>query len=174
MILSLLGFAAMSFPSLVLSFREPSSLRCNARSVGDRDRIAVADRTVKPSNFRQSAEISRAHVDSSVAAGRLTRAGRDQGLQHQTQTVKGFIMKRQMAAGVSILAVAAGVGWKLASHPETSARLQDISLIQRSEHSHPGPTDALAGIRIRLSPSDFDNAIRAKAHQVPPITRAAE
>jgi hypothetical protein len=83
-------------------------------------------------------------------------------------------MKRKIAAGVSILAVMAGVQWKLASHSETTARLQDISLIQRSEHSHPGPTDALAGIRIRLSPSDFDDAIRAKAHQVPQITLAAE
>jgi hypothetical protein len=83
-------------------------------------------------------------------------------------------MKRQIAAGASILAVVAGVGWKLASHPETSVKLQDVSLIQRSEHSHPGPTDALAGIRIRLSPSDFDDAIRAKAHHVPQIGLAAE
>jgi hypothetical protein len=70
--------------------------------------------------------------------------------------------------------VVAGVGWKLASHPETAGRLQDISLIQRSEHSHPGPTDALAGIRVRLSPGDFDDAIRAKAHQVPQVTLAVE
>ena len=83
-------------------------------------------------------------------------------------------MKRQIAAGVSILAVVAGVGWKLASHPETSARLKDIGLIQRSEHSHPGPTDALAGIRIRLSPNDFDDTIRAKAHQVPQIAIVPE
>jgi hypothetical protein len=83
-------------------------------------------------------------------------------------------MKRQIAAGVSILTVVAGVGWKLASHPETSARLQDIRLIQRSEHSHPGPTDALAGIRIRLSPSDFDDEMRAKARQVPKIAVVAE
>lgn len=83
-------------------------------------------------------------------------------------------MKRQIAAGVSILAVVAGVGWKLARHPETSARLQDVSLIQRSEHSHPGPSGALAGIRIRLSPSDVDDTIRAKAHQVPHIGFAAE
>ena len=64
-------------------------------------------------------------------------------------------MKRYIAAVLSILAVAAGVGWKLASHPETSAGLQEISLIQHSEHSHPGPTNALAGIRIRFSPSDL-------------------
>ena len=30
-------------------------------------------------------------------------------------------MKRYIAAVLSILGVAAGVGWKLASHPETSA-----------------------------------------------------
>jgi hypothetical protein len=83
-------------------------------------------------------------------------------------------MKRHIAAGVAILAVVAGLGWKLASHPETSAKLQDISLIQRSEHSHPGPTDALAGIRVRLSPGDFDDAIRARAHHVPQVTVAAE
>jgi hypothetical protein len=83
-------------------------------------------------------------------------------------------MRRQIAAGVSILAVVAGVGSKLASHPETSAKLQDVSLVQHSEHSNPGPTDALAGVRVRLSPSDCDDAIRAKAHQVPQIGLAAE
>jgi hypothetical protein len=87
---------------------------------------------------------------------------------------KELNMKRQITAGVSILAVVAGVGWRLASHPETPARLQDVSLIQRSEHSHPGPTGALAGIRIRLSPSDLDDAVRAKAHQVPQIGIVAE
>ncbi|HEX8107478.1 MAG TPA: hypothetical protein VF516_07095 [Kofleriaceae bacterium] len=83
-------------------------------------------------------------------------------------------MKRKITMGLSILAVAAGVGWKLASHHETSAGLQDIRLIQGSEHSHPGPTDALAGIRIRLSPSDFDDAVRATDHEVPQIAIAAE
>lgn len=83
-------------------------------------------------------------------------------------------MKRQIAAGVAILAVVAGVGWKLARQPESSTTLHDIRLIQRSEHSHPGPSDALAGIRIRLSPSDFNDAIRAKAHGVPQIAVTAE
>jgi hypothetical protein len=83
-------------------------------------------------------------------------------------------MKRQIAAGLAILAVAAGVEWKLATHPETSARLKDVGIIQRSEHSHPGPTDALAGIRIRLSPSDFDEQIRARANGVSQIALAAE
>lgn len=82
-------------------------------------------------------------------------------------------MKRKIAMGLSIVAVAALVQWKLASHPETSARLQDIRLIQQSEHSHPGPTDALAGIRIRLSPSDVDDADSVTAH-VPQIQVAAE
>jgi hypothetical protein len=82
-------------------------------------------------------------------------------------------MKRQIAAGLSILAVAAGVGWKLASHPETSAGLQDISLNQRSEHAHPGPNNALAGIRIRLSPGDFGYEIRATEHEVPQIAVAS-
>ena len=70
-----------------------------------------------------------------------------------------LIMKRSIAMALSILAVAGVVGWKLASHPETSAGLQDVSLVQSSEHSHPGPTGALAGIRIRLSPSDYDDAL---------------
>jgi hypothetical protein len=83
-------------------------------------------------------------------------------------------MKRHIAAGLSIFAVVASVGWMLASQPETSAGLQDISLIQRSEHSHPGPTNALAGIRIRLSPSDFGYEITATAHEVPQISQVAE
>ena len=83
-------------------------------------------------------------------------------------------MKRHIAAGLSIVAVVTGVGWKLASQPATSAGLEDISLIQGSEHSHPGPTDALAGIRIRLSPSDFGYEITATAHEVPQISQAAE
>ena len=83
-------------------------------------------------------------------------------------------MKRHIAAGFAIFAVVAGVGWKLASHPATSAGLQDIGLIQRSEHSHPGPTNALAGIRIRLSPSDFGYEITARAHEVPQIAVVAE
>jgi hypothetical protein len=83
-------------------------------------------------------------------------------------------MKRHIAAGLSIVAVVASVGWKLATHPATSAGLQDISLIQGSEHSRPGPTDALAGIRIRLSPSDFGYQITASANKVPQISQSAE
>ena len=83
-------------------------------------------------------------------------------------------MKRTITMGLSILAVAAAVGWKLSSHPEASTGLHEIQLIQGSEHSHSGPTNALAGIRIRLSPSDFDGAIAATAHDVPQITIAAE
>jgi hypothetical protein len=83
-------------------------------------------------------------------------------------------MKRYIAAGLAILGVAAGVGWKLASHPENPTGLQDISLSQGSERSHPGPDNALAGIRIRLSPSDFGSEIRAKNHKVPQITLASE
>jgi hypothetical protein len=82
-------------------------------------------------------------------------------------------MKRHITAGLSIVAVVASVGWKLASRPATSTALEDIRLIQRSEHSHPGPTDALAGIRIRLSPSDFGYAITVPAHEVPRIAVAA-
>jgi hypothetical protein len=84
------------------------------------------------------------------------------------------IMKRQIAAGLSILAVVAGVGWKLASRPETSAGLQEVSLAQRSEHSHPGPGNALAGIRIRLSPVDVGSDVRTADHGVPQIALATE
>jgi hypothetical protein len=80
-------------------------------------------------------------------------------------------MKRKIAMGLSIVAAAAVVQWKLASHPETSAALQDIRLVQHSEHSQPGPTDALAGIRIRLSSSDFDDADMVTA-EVPQIAVA--
>ena len=79
-------------------------------------------------------------------------------------------MKRNIVTALSILAVAAGVGWKLASHPATSAGLQEVGLSQHSEHSHPGSTKALAGIRIRLSGSE----IRATDQKVPQITLAAE
>jgi hypothetical protein len=83
-------------------------------------------------------------------------------------------MRRHIAAGLSIVALAASVGWMLASHPETSTGLEDISLVQRSEHSQPGPTNALAGIRIRLSPSDFGYELTATANKVPQISLAAE
>jgi hypothetical protein len=83
-------------------------------------------------------------------------------------------MKRHICATLSILAVMAGMGWKLANHPATSAGLQHIGLVQNSEHSSPGPSEALAGIRIRLSPSDFDGQIMATAREVPQIAVAAE
>jgi hypothetical protein len=83
-------------------------------------------------------------------------------------------MKRHIAAGLSIVAVVVGVGWNLARHPATSTELENIRLIQRSEHSHPGPSDALAGIRIRLSPSDFGYQMTAPAREVPRISLAAE
>jgi hypothetical protein len=82
-------------------------------------------------------------------------------------------MKRGIAA-ISILVVAAGVGWRLARHPETSAGLQEISLKQGSEHSRPGPTNALAGIRIRLMPRDLGDEARSTVHAVPQISLAAE
>ena len=78
-------------------------------------------------------------------------------------------MKRVVIIVLSIFATAATVGWTLASHPENSAELQELSLIQNSEHSEPGPTNALAGIRIRISPSDFGYDIGATADAVPQI-----
>jgi hypothetical protein len=81
-------------------------------------------------------------------------------------------MRRHIAAALSILAVAGGVGWKLSSRPETSARLNDVRLNQHSEHSQPGPT-ALAGIRVRIMAGDGDQ-LGAPADRVPQITLAAE
>ena len=83
-------------------------------------------------------------------------------------------MKRYVVIALSIFAAAATVGWKLASYPETSVELQEISLIQNSEHAQPGPTGPLAGVRIRLSPSDFGYDIGATADAVPHISLAAE
>jgi|SwirhisoilCB3_FD_contig_51_5891217_length_856_multi_2_in_0_out_0_2 hypothetical protein len=83
-------------------------------------------------------------------------------------------MKRHIAAGLFIVAVMAGVGWKLAGLPATSTTLEDIRLIQHSEHSHPGPTEQLAGIRIRIAPSDFGYEIAAHHRQVPRVSVAAE
>jgi hypothetical protein len=83
-------------------------------------------------------------------------------------------MKRYVTVAFLIFAAAATVGWKVASHPEASVKLQEISLIQNSEHSQPGPSNALAGIRIRISPSDFGYDIRATADAVPQISLVAD
>lgn len=83
-------------------------------------------------------------------------------------------MKREFIAGLSIFTVASVVSWKLASHPEASVGLQDVSVIQGSEHTHPGPTQELAGIRIRLSPSDFSLDVTVPLHAVPQITLASK
>jgi hypothetical protein len=79
-------------------------------------------------------------------------------------------MKRRITMGLSILAVATGVGWMLAGHTESSTGLQQVSLVQHSEHSQPGPNNALAGIRIRLGGSE----VRAMDSKVPQISLAAE
>jgi hypothetical protein len=79
-------------------------------------------------------------------------------------------MKRTIAAALSILAVAGGVGWKLSSRPETSARLNEISLNQSSEHSSAGPT-ALARVRVRVMAND---GYQITADKVPQIALTAE
>ena len=83
-------------------------------------------------------------------------------------------MKKHIVAGLSILAVMACAGWKVANQPETSAGLKDIGVVESSEHSQPGESKALAGLRIRLSPSDFDGEIRSTAHEVPQIAVVAK
>ena len=82
-------------------------------------------------------------------------------------------MKRNIAV-LSMLVTAAIVGWKVTSHRDTSTDLHDIKLIEGSEQSHPGPTNALAGIRIRLSPSEFDDVLGTTPREVPQIALAAE
>ena len=83
-------------------------------------------------------------------------------------------MKRFIATALSVLAVATGVGWKVASHPETSARLQEIRVKQQSEQSHPAVNNALAGIRIRISPNDVGYEIGTTADKVPQIALVIE
>jgi hypothetical protein len=83
-------------------------------------------------------------------------------------------MKRHIAAGLSVLAVAAGVGWKVARHPGTPVELQQVSLRQNSEHTQPGSSVALARVRVRVSPSDSGYEIRATADKVPRVSLAAE
>ena len=83
-------------------------------------------------------------------------------------------MKRTIAAIISVLAVATGVGWKVARHPDSSAKLEEIRLKQQSERSQPEYNNALAGIRIRISPSDFGYEVRAAADKVPQISLASE
>jgi hypothetical protein len=82
-------------------------------------------------------------------------------------------MKRSILAVLSVLAVATGVGWKVARHPETSAKLQEVRLKQQSERSQPGVNKALAGIRVRISPNDVGYD-RAKAGKVPQISVAVD
>jgi hypothetical protein len=82
-------------------------------------------------------------------------------------------MKR-IAAVLSVLAVATGVGWRVARHPETSARLQEIRLKQQSERSQPALNNALAGVRVRISPNDVGYEVRAKADKVPQISLAVD
>ena len=81
-------------------------------------------------------------------------------------------MKRYIAAVLSILGVAAGVGWKLASHPETSLGLHEVSLKKNSERSL--PSNAVARLRIRVSPSDLGYALRVSPDKVPQVSLAAK
>jgi hypothetical protein len=83
-------------------------------------------------------------------------------------------MRRSVVAVLSVLAVATGVGFKVASHPETSTRLQEIRLKQQSEHSQPRVNKALAGIRIRIAPDDVGAQARPPADKVPQIALAAD
>lgn len=83
-------------------------------------------------------------------------------------------MKRNFIAALSIFTVAGIVSWKLASHPETSVGLQDVSVIQGSEHTHLDPENKLARFRIRVSPTNFGLEITTPANAVPQIALAAE
>ena len=132
---------------------------------------------------------TRVHFASPVAAAEGCEGLRSPTIAHRVETREDgndicscqimregrkVIMKPRILAGISIFAVAASVGWMLASHPETSAGLQEISLTQHSEHSQPDATEALSRIRIRLSPSDVNHALSATDHEVPQISLTAE
>jgi hypothetical protein len=84
-------------------------------------------------------------------------------------------MKRHIVAGLFIVAVAASVGWKLASHPETSAGLEEISLNQHSEHSHSWSDQSAAKrVRVRVMDEQFGYEISATSRKIPQISLAAE
>jgi hypothetical protein len=81
-------------------------------------------------------------------------------------------MKRYIAAVLSILGVAVGVGWNLTSHPETSLGLQEVSLNQHSEHSR--LSKAVGRMRVRVSPSDVGYEVQVSPDKVPPVSLSAE
>ncbi len=81
-------------------------------------------------------------------------------------------MKRHFAAALVVLAAAVGVGWNIGDRPESSSGLDDVSLVQHSERSHPGSTAAHARIRLRLSPDNVGYEISATADQVPQVSLA--
>ena len=81
-------------------------------------------------------------------------------------------MKRYIAAVLSILGVAVGVGWNLAGHSETSLGLHDVSLKKNSERSL--PSDTVARLRIRVSPSDLGYELRVSPDKVPQVSLAAK
>lgn len=68
----------------------------------------------------------------------------------------------------------AGMGWKLASHSELSAGLQEISLSQNSEHSYAW-NDQNTGkrVRVRVMLKEFGDELSATA-QIPQISVAAD
>lgn len=83
-------------------------------------------------------------------------------------------MKSRITVALAIAAVAAGVGWKLSRSAEPSVPLHDIRVVQGSERAYPGPGEALAGIRIRISPSDLADERLATAQDVPRIDVSAQ
>lgn len=81
-------------------------------------------------------------------------------------------MNRKIVATLSVLALAGGVGWQVASQPESSTGLDDVSLNPSSEHSQPAETEALARVRIRISPND--PSVATTDREVPQIALTAE
>jgi hypothetical protein len=84
-------------------------------------------------------------------------------------------MTRHIAVGFLVVATVAGMGWKLASHSETSAAgLQEISLSQNSEHSYAWNDRSMGKrVRVRVMLKEFGDELSATA-QVPQISVAAE
>jgi hypothetical protein len=81
-------------------------------------------------------------------------------------------MKRHLAIALSLVAVVAAVGVRVATHPDRSTPLDNVRLVPQSEHSN-DVGDKLAGIRIRLTPTDLDDVIRSAARDIPQVALAS-
>jgi hypothetical protein len=73
-------------------------------------------------------------------------------------------MQRHIVAALTIFAIASGVGWSIASHPDSSLELGQITLDQGSERSYASPSDAVGRVRVRVSPAEHRVRVRVSPH----------